>query len=644
MGPSAFGPGWWSLGRVPRRGGHRRRASNYVGPDALQLIIDPGRGGAGRPRPDLDIERRTGRRGRRRCCAGAGARATRTSSGRSATACSSGWRAVRRGDGVDVQLAAPVRLAHDSGRAAGAALEGRSCRRDRSSDGRRARFTYNHAGALVAVDNATSPETYDVDDAGRILSITDADGVRTVAMAYDARRTCRRADLGDRVHHPLRLRRRPAHDAVRPGLQPAVGVHPRRARAGRDVRHGGRVPLHPAFDEFGRVVSQRDPDGRSFTLVDSADRRAAQRGGPLVERRRRALRLRRPRPPRPPGRPTRRRRRSPTTATRCFRSRIDVAGDRGLAVELDWRDGMPSRIVDSDGVVDAPRDPARRDDRRRHERCRRHEPLRRRRRPGRSSPSTIPTAGSCATSATTAGRVHAVVNPAGDAARSATPRPGRIRACIDADGAVTSVDYDSAGLPARIVAADGVGHRRAVRRQAADRRCAVRQRRHGRPELDEFGRQIAVDVNDDRWVTARDAAGRIVKRDRPDRRGARPGVRRPRRLDADHRRRRAFLADGARPRRSRAHADDTRRRGSYTAAFKPEGLLATQTTPDRRRGDLHLHLGRVALPRSPTDRRRCATATTPPAGSSAPTPGSGWWTFDLDAAGRIVRRVSPGRA
>ena len=31
-----------------------------------------------------------------------------------------------------------------------------------------------------------SPETYDVDDAGRILSITDADGVRTVAMVYDA--------------------------------------------------------------------------------------------------------------------------------------------------------------------------------------------------------------------------------------------------------------------------------------------------------------------------------------------------------------------------------------------------------------------------------------------------------------------------
>ena len=67
---------------------------------------------------------------------------------------------------------------------------------------------------------------------------------------------------------------------------------------------------------------------------------------------------------------------------------------------------------------------------------------------------------------------------------------------------MTSVDYDSAGLPARIVAADGV---------ATDVLVDDKQRIVGARfangdavglELDEFGRPIAVDVNDDRWVTA----------------------------------------------------------------------------------------------------------------------------------------------
>ena len=77
------------------------------------------------------------------------------------------------------------------------------------------------------------------------------------------------------------------------------------------------------------------------------------------------------------------------------------------------------------------------------------------------------------------------------------------------------------------------------------------------------------------------------------------------------------------------------------AAFKPEGLLASQTTPDGREETYsYTPAGRLAE----VDRRRVdafATATTRPAGSSVPTPGSGWWTFDLDAAGRITRRVSP---
>ena len=76
----------------------------------------------------------------------------------------------------------------------------------------------------------------------------------------------------------------------------------------------------------------------------------------------------------------------------------------------------------------------------------------------------------------------------------------------------TTVDYDAAGLPSRIVAADG---------SATDLLFDDKQRIIGAQfangdtiglELDEFGREIAVDINDDRWVTARDPAGRIVER------------------------------------------------------------------------------------------------------------------------------------
>ena len=636
MGQSAFGPGWWSWAECRGAVGIDG-AFNYVGPDAMQLIIEPAAAGRGWFRPDLDIgvepvdeDTQVLRWGRR------------------SSNPNQQWTFR---DGLLVGVAGPfvgatalryrarrlVRLEHDSGRALDLRWKGDRVVEIAASDGRRARFTYNGGGALVAVDNATSPENYDVDSAGRILSITDADGVRTVAMVYDAEG--RVVEQTSATGFVTRF----DYDAVRrttlsdPDLNPlSVYTHDERGRV-EMYATGGGFRFTRRFDEYGRVVSQRDPDGRSFTLVDSTagglrseevrwssgdiERYDYDSHDRLVRQFSNV---------------------STTTFTyqgdSVFPSRIDVAGDRGLAVELDWRHGVPTRIADSDGVVD-------------------HLEIR----PDGTIAAATNGVGDTsrfdvdATGAVVgvhhpdgrvvryerdaAGRLTAVVNPTGARHEIRYTAAGRIRACIDADGAVTSVDYDSAGLPARIVAADGV---------ATDVLVDDKQRIVGARfangdavglELDEFGRPIAVDVNDDRWVTARDAAGRIVKRTDPtgeelaQEYGDLGGWMQISDAAGHSWRMERDLVDRVRT----LTTPDGRQ---YTAAFTPEGLLAAQTTPDRREETYtYTSAGRLAevTDGSATLRYRYDAAGRI-VGTNA---GSGWWTFDLDAAGRITRRVSP---
>ena len=183
---------------------------------------------------------------RRNCCAGAGGRATRPALDVPRRAARRGRRAVRRHDIADLQLAPP----HDAGPRqrpiAGAALEAQSCRRDRLlrrppqpvrvQPCRRPRRRRQRHLARDVRGRRRRPHPVDHRCRRRAHR---GDGLRR-------RRTSRRADVGDGLHHPLRLRPRASHDVVRSGLQPVVGLHPRRARACRDVRHGGRVPLLPA--------------------------------------------------------------------------------------------------------------------------------------------------------------------------------------------------------------------------------------------------------------------------------------------------------------------------------------------------------------------------------------------------------------
>ena len=53
------------------------------------------------------------------------------------------------------------------------------------SDGRTATYRYDDTGALVHADGAAGARHYEIGDAGRVLSVTDADGVVEVANAYD---------------------------------------------------------------------------------------------------------------------------------------------------------------------------------------------------------------------------------------------------------------------------------------------------------------------------------------------------------------------------------------------------------------------------------------------------------------------------
>ena len=337
MRPSAFGPGWWSWTECSRGGRHlrlvpvrrpRRPASSSLDATGEHRSLHV---------PDLDLDRGIRSTRRRNCCAGVGVRATRNQQ----------WTFR---DGLLVEVTGPFigttslryssrRLtrsfttAVDRWRCAGSAI---ASSRSSSSDGRRAGFTYNPAGVLVAVDNATSPETYEVDDIGRILSITDADGVRTVAMVYDdeGRVVAQTSATGFTTRFD--------YDAVRrttlsdPEYNPlSVYTHDERGRV-EMYATGGGFRFSRRFDELGRGRQPARPRRPQLHARRHRGRPEPHRRGALVEWRRRALRVRRPRPPRPPEL-------QHLDDGVLLRRRLGVAlADRarrrpGLAVDLEWQ-------------------------------------------------------------------------------------------------------------------------------------------------------------------------------------------------------------------------------------------------------------------------------------------------------------------
>jgi len=175
--PGAFGPGWSSWADVrlhPRPDG-----AEYTGPDGQRVrfprmgdgygrvigfagLVEPGASGL--------VLRRVG-----------GERVEFDEGGMPAR--------LTRGPGTDVRFTHVdgrlAELRHSGGKTVRVHWEGERIAALESTGGRAATYRYNDAGELETADGPGGERHYEVGDAGRVLSVTDADGVVEVANAYD---------------------------------------------------------------------------------------------------------------------------------------------------------------------------------------------------------------------------------------------------------------------------------------------------------------------------------------------------------------------------------------------------------------------------------------------------------------------------
>jgi YD repeat-containing protein len=115
------------------------------------------------------------------------------------------------------------------------------------SDGRRVAYRYDASHDLVAVDAAGATRRYDVDDAGRIVSIVDADGVMELENSYD--------DDG-RV-----LEQRSPY-----GRRTQIGYLPGRVAVTMDDDADGPVNTY-VHDGAGRLLAVIDGDDRQLSMI-----------------------------------------------------------------------------------------------------------------------------------------------------------------------------------------------------------------------------------------------------------------------------------------------------------------------------------------------------------------------------------------
>ena len=635
MADGAFGPGWWSW--ADARGGiNGRGAFELFGPDARHATFEAaGDGGFVTP-PHLDVDATTD----------GDAQLLRW--GRRSPYFGQTW--VFRA-GLLREVVGPfvgsttfhhdgrsrlVRLDHDSGRSVQLVWAGRTVAGLRASDGRQARFRYDRRGHLVDVRNAVSPETYDVDEQGRIRSITDADGVQVVAMTYDddGRVVAQISQTGltTRFGYAAGLRTT-LSDAAHTPI--SVYTHDEQGRVEMYATAGG-LRFSRRFDQYGRVIEQHEPDGTSVRMTEHTDgtERIEQFTSSTGQVERFAFdpldRL--VHHTAEQGATTAEGTRFEYHGDTLYPRRLEVDGELGLAVELAWEHGVPSLIVDSDGVADefevaadgtvtSSRNAV--GDVTRYE----YSPA------GAIAARYLPDGRVVGYERDDAGRLLAMVNPAGErgeltytAAGPAAVDP-RLRRRHDQP----RVRRRRAPAPCR--RAGWRGDRLRVRRRAARRGRAVRQRRHDRVRARRVrprdgGRRRRQPVDD------RSRPGRTRGQGHRSRRGGGRGRTRPARPVDEHRRfdRRAVAARARahRPRPPAAHAH-RRARGDLHG---------------RRTAGVHLVVGRQrpgtsatprpgASPRSPRAASGSSTATTwpggcpvstaaPAGGSSSTTPTGAW--------------------
>ncbi len=156
--------------------------------------------------------------------------------------------------------------------------------------------------------------------------------------------------------------------------------------------------------------------------------------------------------------------------------------------------------------------------------------------------------------------------------------------------------------------------------------------------LDEFGRQVALEVTGARWVTERDNAGRIIRRVDPTGRETMQTYGELVQWSE--------ITDAA-AETSRLEMDLARRvtslrtdHGEVEATYAATGLVRSETASDgRTREYAYTSGGRLAKVVEESGTVECRYDE---AGQLVATnTGTGWWTFDRDLYGRITRRVSP---
>ncbi|MGH2942720.1 MAG: DUF6531 domain-containing protein, partial [Solirubrobacteraceae bacterium] len=156
---------------------------------------------------------------------------------------------LTRGPGTDVRLRHEdgrlVELRHAGGKRTRVRWEGDRIGALECSDGRGASYRYDDAGNLVEAVGAAGRRRYEVDGDGRVLSVTDADGVVEVANAYDQQ---------GRVIRQLSPF----------GRHTVFGYLPGQVTVASDENDGPtNVYIH---DAFGRLVSIIDGDDQRLSI------------------------------------------------------------------------------------------------------------------------------------------------------------------------------------------------------------------------------------------------------------------------------------------------------------------------------------------------------------------------------------------
>ena len=263
MADGAFGPGWWSW--ADARGGINAAGEfELVGPDARHATFAPDwrRRRSSRPRTSTSMPRADGdaqhlRWGRRSPYFGqtwvferAAARGRRArSSGRppSTTTAGRASSGSRTTAGARCSSCGRVAPSPGCGRATAARL----------------RFRYDRRGHLVGVrQRGVAGDLRASTSTAGSCSITDADGIQMVAMTYDddGRVVAQISQTGS--DDPIRLRRRPAHDAVRRAHNPiSVYTHDEQGRVEMYATAGGCASA-AASTSSGGSSSSTSPTAR----------------------------------------------------------------------------------------------------------------------------------------------------------------------------------------------------------------------------------------------------------------------------------------------------------------------------------------------------------------------------------------------